>query len=321
MPVAASSAPRMSVLMPVRDGAPYVEEALASLRAQTLHEIEIIVVDDRSTDETPEILRRLAAADDRICILPATGSGIVDGLNQALAAARSDIIARLDADDVSEPDRLARQLAELEDRPDLVLLGSAATRIGSDGRVIGAIAVETDPERLAQQLRGGNPFLHPSVVMRRGAVEAAGGYRRPFALAEDYDLWIRLARLGEIANLPDPLIRLRRHRNQSSRLHRHAQRAVHALARLLAYGPSVATEAVVGLASPREAVAAYIRALAGARAALSRQDWRDVERMLRWYLALGTRDRDERKAAATLLCSGAPRPWSLLLGLRLLVAP
>lgn len=307
----------MSVLIPVRNGAGYVDEALASICGQSLRDIEIVVVDDRSTDATPALLERRAAGDGRIRVLAATGAGIVDALNQALAAASADIVARMDADDVAEPERLARQLAVMDARPDLVLLGSGAIGIGADGRAVGAIAVETDPARLVDRLRHDNPFLHPTVVMRRRAVEAAGGYRRPFALAEDYDLWIRMARQGVIANLPAPLIRLRRHPNQSSRRHRAEQRAVHALTRLLAYGPPVAAEYVAQSASSREAVGTYLRALVAAAPSLALRDRRDVEKMLRWYLAATDPARDERRAIAGLLRDGPPSLSSLLLRLRL----
>lgn len=299
------AAPRLSVLMPVRNGGDYVDAAIASMRRQTYGDLEIVVVDDRSTDGTPALLARHAAEDGRIRVLPATGAGIVDALNQALAAARGDLVARMDADDVCEPDRLARQVAEMDSRPDLVLLGTGAVVIDARGRVGAVVAVETDPARLVARLRVENPFLHPTVVMRRQAVEAAGGYRRQFALAEDYDLWTRLARQGVVANLPDALLRLRRHPGQSSRRHRVEQRAVYALARLLAYGPPVDVPSLAALPTPLDAVTAYLAARENLGPGLPQRERRDIEMMLRWCLAAGTLSRERRREIATALRGGS----------------
>ena len=307
--------PRVSVLMPVRNGGSYLDSALNSIRAQSFQEFEFVVVDDGSTDATPSVLARHAAGDARIRVLTAGGRGIVDALNQGLAAARGALVARMDADDVAEPHRIGRQVAEMEARPDLVLLGSAAVRIDAQGRTIGPLAVETDPERLAEALRSHNPFLHPTVIMRREAVEAAGGYRRQFTLAEDYELWTRLARLGTLANLPDVLLRLRRHRNQSSHSHRREQRAVHALVRRTAWNPQI-DPSPAGPQSAVEAMAAYLadhgRHASGAEAR------KDVALMLEWCLAEGGLSAERRRALAAAvgpgssLLSALRREWRLL---------
>lgn len=313
----AHSTPRISVLIPVRNGGDYVDAAIAGIRSQTFGDIEIVIVDDHSTDGTPAVLERHATEDDRIRVLSATGHGIVDALNQALAGARGDLVARMDADDLSEPDRLARQVAEMDARPDLVLLGSGALVIDAKGRVGTLIAVETDPARLVERLRVENPFLHPTVVMRRRAVEAAGGYRRQFALAEDYDLWTRLARQGVIANLPDALLRLRRHPGQSSRRHRMEQRAVYALARLLAYGPPVDVPSLSTLPTPLAAVTAYLSAPGSAGPDLTLRERRDVDLMLRWCLAAGALSAERRREIATVLREGSGLLSSLALEWRL----
>lgn len=316
--VSQQSPPRLSVLMPVRNGGAYLEEAVASIRRQAFGDFEFIVVDDGSTDGTAALLRRHAADDGRIRVLAATGTGIVDALNQALAAARGDLLARMDADDISEPERLARQVAQMDARPELVLLGSGATQIDARGRAVGTVRPETDPARLVELLRKRSPFLHPTVVMRRGAVEAAGGYRRPFALAEDYDLWIRLAREGVVANLPDALLRLRRHRNQSSRRHRLEQRAVHSLAHALAFGPRVDMSRLETFATSLDAMAAYLAAPGSLGSGLSR---RDVEIMLRWCVAAGALSRERRREIVAALHGGTSTLASLLLRLRLRLKP
>ena len=317
MPAPQPPAPRLSVVMPVRNGGDYLDAALASIRRQTFADIEIVVVDDRSTDGTATLLARHAAEDGRIRVVSATGAGIVDALNQGLAETRADLVARMDADDISEPDRLARQVAEMDARPELVLLGTGAVVIDARGRVGEVVAVETDPARLAERLRLENPFLHPTVVMRRGAVAAAGGYRRQLALAEDYDLWTRLARQGAVANLADPLHRLRRHADQSSRRHRGEQRAVYALARLLAYGPKVDFPPIESLPTSLDAITAFLATPGSLGPGLSQRERRDVEMMLRWCLAVGALSRERRREIAATLHGGAPSLSSVLLQLRL----
>lgn len=304
-PSSAHSTPRISVLIPVRNGGDYVDAAIASIRRQTFSDIEIVVVDDHSTDGTPAVLERHAMEDRRVRVLPATGAGIVDALNLALSEARGDLVARMDADDLSEPDRLGRQVAEMDARPDLVLLGTGAVVMDAQGRVGAVIAVETHPARLVERLPVENPFLHPTVVMRRRAVEAAGGYRRQFALAEDYDLWTRLARQGVVANMPDALLGLRRHPGQSSRRHRMEQRAVYALARLLAYGPPVDIPPLSTLPTPLAAVSAYLSAPGSALSGLSPRERRDIERMLRWCLAAGALSTERRREIVTALRGGS----------------
>lgn len=303
--------------MPVRNGGGYLDAALASIRRQTFADIEIVVVDDRSTDGTASLLARHAAEDGRVRVLSATGAGIVDALNQGLAEARADLVGRMDADDVSEPDRLARQVAEMDARPDLVLLGTGAVVIDARDQVGKVLAVETDPARLVERLRLENPFLHPTVVMRRNAVAVAGGYRRQFALAEDYDLWTRLTRQGSVANLPDALHRLRRHSDQSSRRHRVEQRAVYALARLLAYGPKTEFPPLETLATSLDAITAYLGGAGGVGPGLSQRERRDVEMMVRWCLSVGALSRERRRAVAATLDGGVRNLSSLLLQMRL----
>lgn len=312
-----SPPPRLSVVMPVRNGGGYLDAALASIRRQTFADIEIVVVDDRSTDGTASLLARHAAEDGRVRVLSATGAGIVDALNQGLAEARADLVGRMDADDVSEPDRLARQVAEMDARPDLVLLGTGAVVIDARDQVGKVLAVETDPARLVERLRLENPFLHPTVVMRRNAVAVAGGYRRQFALAEDYDLWTRLTRQGSVANLPDALHRLRRHSDQSSRRHRVEQRAVYALARLLAYGPKTEFPPLESLATSLDAITAYLGGAGGVGPGLSQRERRDVEMMVRWCLSVGALSRERRRAVAATLDGGVRNLSSLLLQMRL----
>ncbi|WP_146604709.1 glycosyltransferase, partial [Rhodoplanes roseus] len=152
-----------------------------------------------------------AARDPRVRILETHRRGLVAALNAALAAAAGPFLARLDADDVATPGRLTRQLAVMEARPALGLLGSWAEKIDADGRPIGQLTPEADPETLVALLARTNPFIHSSLMLRTDLVRRLGGYRAAFEAAEDYDLWLRLAEVAEVANLPEPLIRYRWH--------------------------------------------------------------------------------------------------------------
>ncbi|MEW6629855.1 MAG: glycosyltransferase [Pseudomonadota bacterium] len=225
----------VAVIMPARNGGKFLGEALASIQRQSLWDILIFVVDDGSMDRSAAIAAEYAAEDPRIRAIRSNGRGIVDALNHGLAHTDADFIARMDSDDVAEPERLERQLAAMKANKKLVVLGTSAVAIGES---TAAMDMEPDPARVSGLLRRQNPILHPTVMMRRAAVERAGGYRRAFAHAEDYDLWLRLSRMGELGNLPQRLMRLRTHPAQTSAVNRFDQRAAAALARLCFFGPS-----------------------------------------------------------------------------------
>jgi glycosyltransferase involved in cell wall biosynthesis len=209
--------PVISVIMPVRNGAEWLGEAVASVRAQEFGDFEFLIVDDGSDDGTAGLLREFAHADPRIRVLHQPPLGIVMALNNAIAAARAPYLARLDADDRAKPDRLGRQLAFLEAHREIGLLGSAAEKIDAAGRVIGRLTPPTDGARLARALGRNNPFVHSSVMMRAAMARDLGGYRAAFRAAEDYDLWLRMAEAGGVANLADDLIQYRQHGSNLSR--------------------------------------------------------------------------------------------------------
>jgi hypothetical protein len=203
--------PAVSVLMAVRNGAAYLDESLASLAAQTFENFEIIVVDNGSTDGTAGILRDWARHEPRLRAFRLEHRGVSASRNLAAAKARAPLLAQLDADDLALPNRLAVQVAAMEERALLVLLGSAAELIDAHGRRIGSLRRPPDNAELRSFLREGNGFVHSSVMMRRDAFLAAGGYRTGLARAEDFDLWLRMAGQGEMANLVQPLVRYRLH--------------------------------------------------------------------------------------------------------------
>jgi len=198
------TAPRVSVLLAVHDGAPWVKDAVASVLAQTLADLELVVVDDGSVDATPALLA--GVTDRRLRVERQPRAGLTPALNLALGLARAPIVARLDADDVALPERLARQVAFLDAHPEIGVLGSAAREVNGDGREVRVVRPPEDDAALRRALIRRNPMVHSTVTMRRRAVEGVGGYDARFAVAQDYDLWMRLAAVTRLANLPDALV-------------------------------------------------------------------------------------------------------------------
>lgn len=183
---------------------PWVGAAVASVLGQTFGDLELIVIDDGSTDDTPMVLAALS--DPRLRMERQPRAGLTGALTRALGLARAPLLARLDADDVAAPDRLERQVAYMATHPEIGLLGAAAREVDVHGRTRGIVRPPQDDRTLRRLLIRHNPFVHSSIVMRRELVERAGGYDAAFAVAQDYDLWLRLSELTRLANLPDVLV-------------------------------------------------------------------------------------------------------------------
>ena len=198
------SAPAVSVLMSVHNGAAWVTRAVGSVLDQTLTDLEIIVVDDGSTDATPTLLAALR--DPRLRVEWQARTGLTRSLNRALRLAHGPLVARLDADDLALPDRLARQRAFLDAHSDVGLLGTGARELDADGRLVRVISPPADDRAIRRVLIRRNPFVHSSIMMRRALVERAGGYDASFRVAQDYDLWLRLSEITRMANLSEPLV-------------------------------------------------------------------------------------------------------------------
>ncbi len=222
----------ISVVMPVRNGERFLTEAMGSVLGQSLRDLELVVVLDHSTDGSAGIAGGLAAGDRRVRVIENAGEGLVDALNAGIAAAGGDLIARLDADDRMREGRLQRQRELLLADPDISLVGSAAIAIDAEGRETGAVRVPAGDAEIRRRLPRGNPFVHSAVMMRRSAVLAAGGYRDLYAHNEDYDLWLRLAGLGRLANIAEPLVDHRRHADAVSVRFAERQRQERRLCRL-----------------------------------------------------------------------------------------
>jgi glycosyltransferase involved in cell wall biosynthesis len=222
--------PSVSVIMPARNAARWLEQAIASLQAQTLADFELLVIDDCSTDDTHSILLRIARLDPRIRIFRTSARGLVHALNLGIAQAHGDLLARLDADDKALPERLAIQVRYLSDNPEVGLLGSWAHRINDRGAITGRLRPATEPDELQRILPKANPFIHSSIVLRTTLARRLQGYRAMFEGAEDYDLWLRLAELTVVANVPEYLVQYRRHSLNTEKQHALRQSFSHRLA-------------------------------------------------------------------------------------------
>jgi glycosyltransferase involved in cell wall biosynthesis len=225
----------ISVLMPVHNGACFIGEALDSLSRQTAGHFEVIIIDDGSTDGSEDIIGAYACRDERIRCFRRRHRGLVVSLNDAIALARGEYLARMDSDDVAHPDRFRRQAVFLAENPACVAVGSQVECIDQEGSLIGLHKYETAHDAIMDRLlfrEFGPTMAHPAVMMRRDVVVAVGGYRAKFVASEDRDLWLRLAERGRLANLPDVLLRYRLHlssfsHNRGAEQRRMALVAVH----------------------------------------------------------------------------------------------
>lgn len=202
--------------MSVYNGADYLDQAVESILGQTWDDFEFIVADDASTDGTPEMLARFD--DPRIVRLRNDANlGLARSLNRGLAVARGRYIARQDADDVSLPQRLALQVAYLENHPRVGLVGATASWIDDAGRELQIWRQPTQNALLQETLLRYCPIMHGSVMMRRTALDEVGGqYTGTFRTGQDYDLWLRMSERWDVAVLEDVLYRYRWHEGMAS---------------------------------------------------------------------------------------------------------
>jgi len=217
--------PKLSVLMPVYNAARYLEEATDSILAQTYRNFEFVIVNDGSTDRSTKILERYAKRDSRIKLISRPNTGIVGALNDGLAACRGELVARMDADDVSMPERFARQVAFLDTQPEVVCVGCRVLGIDPYGGVLFTSDHKLNHDDIDRELLKGSGWaiVHPAAMIRRSAITALNGYRTQFQWAEDLDLFLRLAETGKLANLPDVLLQYRQHPDSINRTRQEQQ--------------------------------------------------------------------------------------------------
>ncbi|MFC1784215.1 glycosyltransferase family 2 protein [Candidatus Neomarinimicrobiota bacterium] len=196
--------PIISVILPVFNGEDHLAECIESILHQTYTNFEFIIVDDASTDTTPKILKKYSRQDERIKII----TNLINqkqtiSANIACKNAGGKYLARMDADDIALPMRLKKQFEFLEKYPDYGLVGSWTDTINENGEILGQWKTASETGVLNWNLLFGTSFAHSSVTMRTALVKEVGYYQSPEA--EDYDLWSRLSRVSEVANLPEVL--------------------------------------------------------------------------------------------------------------------
>lgn len=223
--------PAISVVMAVHNGQHYLRKAIESILAQTYADFEFLIVNDGSTDRTDAILT--GYADMRIRILRNEQCfGLTRSLNLAIAQAQGHYIARMDADDISLPMRFARQLHFLQHNPEHVAVGAEVLMIDPEGWVIGVRKhAHAHGEINDRLLTGdGGAMTHPVVMMRREAIHAIGGYREQFITTQDFDLFLRLAEVGKLHNLPEILLHWRQHSSSINHTRYHTWSAMKRMA-------------------------------------------------------------------------------------------
>jgi glycosyltransferase involved in cell wall biosynthesis len=205
--------PRVSVIIPAYNAQKYIVEAVESMLVQTFTDFECIVVDDGSTDRTGQLLSMLAERDSRVRPMQVRHGGIVEALNAGIDSARGELIARMDADDVALPARLEEQVRYMDAHPDVVALGSKVLLVDPYNSPLWEIEVKTEHRDIDAELMVGNGWalFHPTSIIRKKALVQVGKYRPEYQWSEDIDLFLRLAEVGKLANLPTATLRYRQH--------------------------------------------------------------------------------------------------------------
>jgi glycosyltransferase involved in cell wall biosynthesis len=199
---------KVSVLMSVYNDEFHVGKAVESILDQTFSDFEFIIINDGSTDRTKEIIESFR--DSRITLISRENKGLTESLNEGIRLSRGQYIARQDADDVSLPERLAKQIEFLDSHQDVVLVGTSITLIDEDGRRLRDYTYPSEHSTLCRWLYAVvNPLPHSTIMFRRDAVLSLGGYDERFYKAQDYALHLCLVKHYQIASIPEPLILIR----------------------------------------------------------------------------------------------------------------
>lgn len=201
---------KVSVLLPVYNGASTLRETLDSVLAQKFDSFEVLISDDNSRDDSARIIEEYVKRDARLRPFRfSPGKGLAGSLNFLIQEARGEYLMRIDQDDVCVPERMRTQADYLDAHPEVAVVGSQAWHMGVTPERDHLISLPTGPEQIFETLRNYNCLYHPATMLRKSMIVAAGGYRPEFKNAEDYDLWLRLSRKHPLVNLPQPLLRYR----------------------------------------------------------------------------------------------------------------
>lgn len=254
-------APLVDVLLPVYNGAETIAESVESLLAQTEKRLRVLVIDDGSTDDTPEILKTLADRDERVVVIRTPNSGIVAALNLGLETSSAPFIARQDADDISFPDRIEKQVALLNENADAVALSGSCIHIDKTGKPTGTSYKVLDPDRADYTTYPSTePYLlHPFLMVRRDAFIQVNGYRYVIH-SEDTDLYWRLRDVGRLMNIDEPYGKMRLHDGSISNASIVNGRIMAIMSQLAAVSARRRAEGRSDLEFPADAKKAYVEA-------------------------------------------------------------
>lgn len=222
-----SDSPACSVVLPVYNAGKYLPGAIESVLRQTYSDFELLLLNDGSTDGSLHVLEVFAAQDPRCHVHSWPNRGLIATLNEGIRLARTDIIVRMDADDICHPQRFEKQIAYLAAHPECVAVGSRVKLIDPEGAPLRVFVDDIQHEaidRAHMSGEGGSRICHPTVALRKAAIIACGAYRSEFQHAEDIDLFLRLAETGRLANLPEVLLEYRQHLGSIGYKHAEMQR-------------------------------------------------------------------------------------------------
>lgn len=204
---------KATVLLPIYNAEKYLKAAIESVLCQSFENFELLLLNDGSNDSSESIIDRFVVLDERCKKLSWPNKGLIETLNIGIKEAKGEIIFRMDADDICQPNRFENQLHYLENHPECVVLGSKVLLIDEDDLPIMPVNVPLDHDEIdASNFIGhGSSIVHPTVAIRKDALKQIGGYREQYIHAEDIDLFLRLAECGRVHNLPDILLHYRQH--------------------------------------------------------------------------------------------------------------
>lgn len=209
--------PRVSVLLPVRNGGLFLEEAIRSVLMQTFKDFELLIYDDGSTDQTSQVISEFVSADSRTMLVGGETVGITKALNHLAACASGSILARMDADDICTTKRFEAQVKHLDDNSNCIAVGGQIESIDNHGNSRGTSNYPLDHRGIhSAHLKGITQMAHPSTMFRKDAFEKVGGYDESLRYSQDLDLWLKLGEIGELNNLERNMLQYRTHQSSIS---------------------------------------------------------------------------------------------------------
>lgn len=211
--------PKVSVIMAAYNSGKYIEESILSILNQTLKDLELIIIDDCSTDNVPDLIKKYQVLDPRIiAIRNEKNLGSAKPMVIGIKLARADYVAMMDSDDVAYPNRLEIQYNFMEQNPNVALIGSGVELMNESGQILKRRIGLTDYDEIKFRILLRNPFIHPSTIYRRAIFEEMGGYDKKYENSEDYALFSAIAQKYKIAGVPQILLKYRMSPNSVTRL-------------------------------------------------------------------------------------------------------